>query len=94
MVDRAAIDTGGFRFGSLLDYRDPMFLCGGAKYADIPGLLAVAAPSKLLLAGEGKTGPKVLSAAYLANQAKDQIELSTQTGEDFAAEAVDWLLSE
>ncbi|MGY8768398.1 MAG: acetylxylan esterase [Pirellulales bacterium] len=94
VVDRAAIDTGGFRFGSLLDYRDPMFLCGGAKYADIPGLLAVAAPSKLLLAGEGKTGPKVLSAAYLANQAKDQIELSTQTGEDFAAEAVDWLLSE
>ena len=29
-IDRAAADTGGFRFGKILDYRDPMFLPGFA----------------------------------------------------------------
>src|SRR5439155_3613756 len=33
-VDRAAIDTRGFRFGKLNDYLDPSFLPGGAKYGD------------------------------------------------------------
>ncbi len=28
-IDRAAVDTGGFRFGKLLDYRDPMFFPAG-----------------------------------------------------------------
>ncbi len=43
-IDLAAIDTGGFRFANLLDYRDPQFLPGGAKYLDLPGLLALGAP--------------------------------------------------
>jgi dienelactone hydrolase len=38
-IDRAAIDIGGFRFGTILDYRDPAFLPGGAKYLDLPGLI-------------------------------------------------------
>jgi dienelactone hydrolase len=51
-IDRAAVNTGGFRFAQLLDYRDPQFLPGGAKYLDIPGLLALGGPSPLWLAGE------------------------------------------
>ena len=51
-IDRAAVDTGGFRFGNLLDYRDPQFLPGGAKYLDLPGMLALGAPHPLWLAGE------------------------------------------
>ena len=43
-IDRAAVDTGGFRFAKLLDYRDPRFLPGGAKYLDLPGMLALGAP--------------------------------------------------
>ena len=53
-IDRAAIDTQRFRFGQLLDYRDPMFLPGGAKYLDLPGLIALNAPRPLWLAGEGQ----------------------------------------
>ncbi len=40
-IDLAAIDTGGFRFAKLLDYRDPQFFPGGAKYLDLPGILAL-----------------------------------------------------
>ena len=49
---QAAVDTGGFRFGQLLDYCDPMFLPGGAKYLDVPGLLCVASVQPLWVAGE------------------------------------------
>jgi dienelactone hydrolase len=62
-IDRAAVDTGRFRFGQLLDYRDPMFLPGGAKYLDLPGLIALHAPRPLWLAGEGQE-PAIIAAAY------------------------------
>ena len=51
-IAKAAVDTGGFRFGQLLDYRDPMFLPGGAKYLDLPGLLCVGSTHPLWVAGE------------------------------------------
>jgi dienelactone hydrolase len=51
-VSEAVVDTGGFRFAKLLDYRDPNFLPGGAKYGDLPGLLALAAPGRTLVLGE------------------------------------------
>ncbi|MFM8584805.1 MAG: acetylxylan esterase, partial [Planctomycetaceae bacterium] len=50
-VDRLAVDTQGFRFGKLLDYRDPQFLPGGAKYLDLPGLMANNGSEPLWLAG-------------------------------------------
>ena len=50
-IDRAAVDTGGFRFAKLLDYRDPRFLPGGAKYLDLPGMLALGAPASALAGG-------------------------------------------
>ncbi len=51
-IAKAAVATGGFRFGQLLDYRHPMFLPGGAKYLDVPGLLCVASTQPLWVAGE------------------------------------------
>jgi len=51
-IAKAAVDTAGFRFGQLLDYRDPMFLPGGSKYLDVPGLLCVASTQALWVAGE------------------------------------------
>ena len=54
-IAKAAVDTGGFRFGQLLDYRDPMFLPGGSKYLDVPGLLCVASTQALWVAGENDT---------------------------------------
>lgn len=50
-IDAVAVDTGGFRFGKLLDYRDPQFLPGGAKYLDLPGMIALST-KPLWLAGE------------------------------------------
>jgi dienelactone hydrolase len=51
-IQRAVIDTGGFRFGQVLNIHDPNFLPGGAKYGDIPGMLTLAAPAPTLLLGE------------------------------------------
>ncbi len=53
-VDRAAVDTGGFRFGQVLDYRDPMFLPGGSKYLDVPGFVVLNGDLPLRLAGKGE----------------------------------------
>ena len=64
-VDRAAVDTHGFRFGNLLDYRDPMFLPGGAKYRDVPGLIELNGSLALWLRGEGKDDPQAAPASWL-----------------------------
>jgi len=40
-IDRTAASTGGFRFADVDDYRHPLFLPGGAKYLDLPGMIAV-----------------------------------------------------
>jgi len=60
----AAIETGGFRFGKVLDLQDVNFLPGGAKYWDLPGMLALCAPTKLGLAGEGDQAPDVVRMIY------------------------------
>ena len=38
-IEAVAIDMRGFRFGNVLDIHDANFLPGGAKYADLPGVL-------------------------------------------------------
>jgi hypothetical protein len=63
-VDRAAVDTHGFRFGRLLDYRDPMFLPGGAKYRDVPGLIELNGSLPLWVRGEGRD-PQAAPASWL-----------------------------
>ncbi len=70
-IDRAVVETGGFRFGKLLDFRDPQFLPGGAKYLDLPGFLALGAPQPLWLAGEGSDPPLVTETYRAAGQAKN-----------------------
>ena len=91
VIDRAAVDTGGFRFGKLLDYRHPMFLPGGAKYLDLPGMIALAAPQSLWLAGEGKE-PEIVVAAYRGAPKADTLATYTGDGADKEASAVQWLL--
>jgi dienelactone hydrolase len=89
-IARAAIDTGGFRFGELLDYRDPMFLPGGAKYLDVPGLLALGAPHALWLAGESAQ-PALVSHAYRAANAENQLATFAGAANETEAGAVAWL---
>lgn len=63
-VSRATLDTQGFRFAQLSNVYDADFLPGAVKYGDVPGLLALAAPTVLTLSGE-RPLPEV-AAAYRA----------------------------
>lgn len=49
---RAAIDTGGFRFGGLRSAWHADFQPGAVALGDLPALLVLAAPGPLWLAGE------------------------------------------
>jgi hypothetical protein len=51
-VQRLACDTGGFRFASLTNVWDVNFVPGGAKYGDVPGLLALCTATPTVVAGE------------------------------------------
>jgi dienelactone hydrolase len=90
-IDRAAVDTQGFRFGRVLDYRDPLFLPGGAKYLDLPGMLALEAPHPLWLAGESPA-PEVVAAAYRAVAKADALTLFTGDAAQQEISASEWLL--
>ncbi len=84
-VDRAALDTEGFRFGQILDYRNPMFLPAAAKYLDLPGMLALNAPHSLWIAGETNK-PAVLGAKF------NEIVSFFGEQKNKQSAAVDWLL--
>jgi dienelactone hydrolase len=93
-VDRAAIDTGGFRFARLSAIDDPNFLPGGAKYLDLPGILALAAPGKMWLAGEGKAAPAIVARAYEAAGRAEHLSVFDGPAEQREAAAVAWILKE
>jgi dienelactone hydrolase len=84
-IDRAAIDTAGFRFAKLTEFTDPMFTPGSVKYCDTPGLLSLNAPGMLWLAGEGAAAPPLVAAAYKAAGKSDLLTIGTG---DKAADAV------
>ncbi len=63
-VDRAAIDTAGFRFANVKSPWDVNLVPGIVKYGDVPGLLSLAAPTRLRLAGEGSEVPAIIAASY------------------------------
>lgn len=89
IVDHLVATTNGFRFHQVDDLHSPEFLPGGAKYHDLPGMLAVAAPSATYVAGE-KELPKVTLRAYAASRQADQLQL----GENDTAAALEWLMAQ
>ncbi|MBI5774250.1 MAG: acetylxylan esterase [Verrucomicrobia bacterium] len=90
-IDRAVVDTGGFRFGKVNDLQDVNFLPGGAKYGDLPGMIALHAPGKLWLAGEDATGLALVKKSYeLAGAAKHLAVFSGIASEARTA-ALAWL---
>ena len=91
-VDRAAIDTAGFRFAALRSTRDVNLLPGIVKYGDLPGLLALAAPHELWLAGEGSSAPPLTAGAYQAAGAGERLTLYAGPDDRRLDAAVDWLL--
>ncbi len=93
-IQRLAIDTGGFRFADVTDIQDISFLPGGAKYGDLPGMLALGAPGKLRLAGEGAEIPALVRQVYQLAGAPQNVTLAQADPKHDAEEAVNWLLSE
>jgi len=91
-VDRAVVDTGGFRFGSLTAFDDPDFLPGGAKYHDLAGMLALSAPGELWLAGEGPDAPEVVAAAYQAAGSSENLTVFDGGASEREQAALAWLV--
>ncbi|HEV3004230.1 MAG TPA: acetylxylan esterase, partial [Pirellulales bacterium] len=91
-VGRVAVDTAGFRFGQLNDFADANFLPGSVKYGDLPGMLALAAPHPLWLAGEGNEAPAIVRTAYAAAGKADGVTMYAGTEDTEPAAAVDWVL--
>ncbi|MHB9076399.1 MAG: acetylxylan esterase [Pirellulaceae bacterium] len=91
-IARLAIDTTGFRFAHVRAIHDPDFLPGGAKYDDLPGMLAVAAPAPLFLAGEGDVVPPPIAAAYGAVGAAEAVVICPPPTTAPLNAATDWLL--
>jgi dienelactone hydrolase len=68
----AVIDTGGFRFASLDDQWNPMFVPGAVKYGDVPALLKLSESLKPTVLGENgvKGGIDEVVAAVLKQAAQ------------------------
>ncbi len=71
-VRQLACDTGGFRFAQLDNAWDLNFVPGGAKYGDVPALLALCAPIKTTVVGETRGSVAGVASAFAA--AKGQVE--------------------
>ena len=93
-VSCAVVDTAGFRFGKLLDLRDVNFLPGGAKYWDLPGMLALAAPAKLWLSGEGDQAPDVVRRVYALANADSNVTAFKGDPAQASRTAIQWLISQ
>jgi len=92
-IGRAAIAPHGFRFANVDDIHDPSFLPAAARYFDLPGMLAVAAPGPLLLGGESDEAPNIVRDAYHAANGQKNLTVFAG-GQDHAAEAAaTWLLA-
>jgi hypothetical protein len=90
-IRRAAIDTRGFRFGRVLDLRSPDFLPGGAKYGDLPGMLALGNPHATWLAGE--TPETVRTACSFYEQSGSRLKLAFSPSNAEPSGVVEWLLA-
>ncbi|MBN2579892.1 MAG: acetylxylan esterase [Pirellulales bacterium] len=90
-IRRAVVDTAGFRFAQVDAFDDPDFFPGGAKYDDLPGLLALSAPLPLWLSGENVI-PPVVEAAYRAAGKEKSLTVYQGDAQQKESAAVQWLL--
>jgi hypothetical protein len=89
-VERAAIDTAGFRFANLKSERDVNLLPGVVKYGDLPALLSLAEPTKLWLAGEGSEVPAIIAAGY-RSAGQGSVTATAAPPDGQLAAAIEWL---
>ena len=75
-IDRAIIDTSGFRFAKLQSDYDGDFVPGAVKYGDIAGFLVLSAPHPLWLSDNDQSLQNQLTKSYAAHGASDALQLS------------------
>ncbi len=75
-VGNCVIDTQGFRFANVEELNDPNMLPGAVKYLDLPGMIALSAPNKTTLLGEGSSAPPLVQAAFAAVGATENLIVS------------------
>jgi dienelactone hydrolase len=92
-INQAVIDTGGFRFGQVLDLHDPNFLPGGAKYGDLPALLALGAPGRTWVAGESAEGLTLAQSQYQAANAMKNLTRFGGDARQLRTAALQWMLT-
>lgn len=89
-LEAVAIDTGGFRFAGLTDWKNAAFLPGAVKYGDLPTLLSLSAPNPLWIGGEDQV-PAIVRSAYDRSTAADHLG-SDPDRLDARTAGVDWIL--
>ena len=87
---KAAIDTKGFRFGSLASWKHADFLPGAVKYGDLPTLLSLSAPNMLWIGGE-EAVPQIVTQAYSEAGAPEGVN-SSGGRLDTTSAAIEWIL--
>ncbi|MFO1497921.1 MAG: acetylxylan esterase [Verrucomicrobiota bacterium] len=92
-VRRTIVNTGGFRFGKVAEIHEASFLPGGAKYGDVPAMLALAAPGELWISGESQL-PDVTREIYQKAGAAARVRIGSTSGGDSARAALTWLLAD
>lgn len=92
-VDRTVIDTGGFRFAGIASTDHPDFLPGSAKYFDIPGLVALCAPSEIFVCREADRAQhsELVTDTYKAAGAIDKVTWFDGPQSDLENAAIQWL---
>ena len=91
-LNAAAIDTAGFRFADLDDWKHADFLPGAIKYGDVPTLLALSAPNKLWIGGE-QAVPPIVTTAYKAAGMPNTVA-NSGSRLDTTTTAVDYILEQ
>ncbi len=91
-VARLATDDADFRFADIDNLHSPMFLPGAAKYHDLPGILALAAPKPLWLATTADTLPPAIDAAYRASGKRASVTQFAGPDTEKLSAVVQWLL--
>ncbi|MFN3194208.1 MAG: alpha/beta hydrolase family protein [Aureliella sp.] len=91
-LSSVAINTHGFRFGTITSIRDVNLLPGAVKYGDLPAILALAAPTRMWLAGEGQSAPSLTAAAY--RSASAEVSISSGPSRNESAAVAEWLMSQ
>ncbi len=70
VVQGVAVEINDFRFTNITNYLDPNFIPGIVKYGDVPALLALNAPKRLLVIGDEASKAVVTQKAYAATSGK------------------------